>query len=168
MEYRKYSKCDKGTGIMDPKSQELLEIYKLHAELADRVSKRREVANRLFVTLLLGTFVFLAGLLRFGDDQIPVTILSIVIGVLGILLSAAWYVVIRSYRQLNTGKFAALHELEDQLAYPFFKREWELLGKGTNIKRYWKLTVVETSLPIIFASIYLSIVVFMIGFSNCD
>ena len=153
---------------MDQKSQELLEIYKLHAELADRVSKRREVANRLFVTLLLGTFVFLAALLRLGDDQIPISVVSTVIGILGILLSAAWYIVIRSYRQLNSGKFAALHELEEQLAYPFFKREWELLGKGTSIGRYWKLTVVETSLPIIFAGIYVLIVVFMIGFSNCN
>ena len=31
---------------MDENKRELLEIYKLHAELADRVSQRREGANR--------------------------------------------------------------------------------------------------------------------------
>ena len=43
-----------------------------------------------------------------------------------------------------------MHELEEKLAYPFFKREWELLGHGKDISRYWKLTVVETILPIGF------------------
>ena len=57
---------------------------------------------------------------------------------------------IRSYRQLNSGKFAALHELEERLAFPFFKREWELLDEGRKLSRYWKLTIVETGLPIIF------------------
>ncbi len=39
----------------DPDRTELLEIYKLHAELADRVSQRREGANRLYVSLLTFT-----------------------------------------------------------------------------------------------------------------
>ena len=68
-----------------------------------------------------------------------------------LLLSASWFIVIRSYRQLNTGKFAALHELETELAYPFFKREWALLEEGKNLSRYWKLTIVETFLPIGFS-----------------
>ena len=40
--------------MADSEQNERLEIYKLHAELADRVSQRREGANRLYVTLLLG------------------------------------------------------------------------------------------------------------------
>lgn len=57
---------------------------------------------------------------------------------------------IRSYRQLNDDKFAALLELEDKLSHSFFKREWELLEEGKNARRFWKLTVVETDLPTIF------------------
>ena len=38
----------------DREQDQLLEIYKLHAELADRVSQRREGANRLFVGLHVG------------------------------------------------------------------------------------------------------------------
>ena len=105
---------------MDKDKRELLEIYKLHAELADRVSQRREGANRLFVSLLTGTLIFLAAFLRYGAETIPVGAVLIAIGVFGILLAAAWFVIIRSYRQLNSGKFAALHELEEELAYPFF------------------------------------------------
>ena len=75
-------------------------------------------------------------------------------GLLGALLAAAWYIHIRSYRQLNTGKFKPLHELEDKLAYPFFQREWELLEEGENPNKYWRLTVVETFVPSIFFIIF--------------
>ncbi len=132
---------------MDEQRQELLEIYKLHAELADRVSQRREGANRLYVSLLIGLVLFAAALLRFGTDGIlPDTVLFWA-GVLGAVLAISWYIVIRSYRQLNAGKFNALQDLETHLAYPFFTKEWELLGEGKKRSRYWKLTVVETALP---------------------
>ncbi|MDE0399793.1 MAG: hypothetical protein OXL96_18530 [Candidatus Poribacteria bacterium] len=132
---------------MDENRQELLEIYKLHAELADKISQRREGANRLYVSLLTSILVFLVALLRFGMEVIPLWSMLLCFGLLGMLLSVSWYIVIRSYRQLNTGKFKALHELEEKLAYPFFKREWELLEEGENVSRYWKFTIVETFLP---------------------
>ena len=41
---------------MDGNKQELLEIYKLHSELADRVSQRREGANKFFFDFADGFF----------------------------------------------------------------------------------------------------------------
>ena len=134
----------------DSRQSELIELYKLHAELADRVSQRREGANRLYVSLLVGLVVFVAALLRFGTDGVSAGTVLLCTGFLGMLLSASWYIVIRSYRQLNSGKFHALQDLESHLAYPFFAKEWEWLGKGKERGRYWKLTVVETALPLIF------------------
>ncbi len=150
---------------MDENKQELLEIYKLHAELADRVSQRREGANRLYVTLLTGILILLVAFLRYGTGVIPVWVILLTVGFLGVLLSLSWFVVIRSYRQLNSGKFKALHELEEKLAYPFFKREWDLLEQGENKNRYWKLTSVETFLPVAFfilSLIFLATIPFVI------
>ena len=144
----------------DSKQDELLELYKLHAELADRVSHRREGANRMYVTLVLGLAVFLAAMFRFGSGAVPVEVVLCVASMIGVLLTVSWYIVIRSYRQLNSGKFLALHELEQQLAYPFFTREWELLGEGENVGRYWKLTVVEVALPFIFFALFAGLAVF--------
>ena len=149
---------------MDNNRAELFEIYKLHAELADRVSQRREGANRLYVSLLTA---ILALVTAFSGYEIKMSALSWVMtvgGILIIVLSASWFVVIRSYRQLNSGKFLALHELEEKLAYPFFKREWELLEEGGNIRRYWKLTIVETFLPITFS--FFGVILIIIGCSN--
>ena len=139
---------------------ELFGIYRLHAELADRVSQRREGTNRLFVSLLTGLIVFLAALLRLGTGDLGANAVMFFFGIAGVMLSAAWFVVIRSYRQLNTGKFEALHELERHIPYPFFQREWELLREGRDFRRYWRLTVVETSLPIIFFLLFLAVIVF--------
>ena len=142
----------------DGKQSELLEIYKLHGELADRVSRRREGANKFYAGLI--TAVLLVAFLGYGTGSLPVRGVLTAGGVLGALLSASWYIVIRSYRQLNAGKFDALHELEEKLAYPFFKREWELLEEGGNRSRYWKLTIVETGLPIgFFALSVVSIII---------
>ena len=148
---------------MDETKQELLEIYKLHAELADRVSQRREGANRLFVSLLTGILIFLAAFLRYDTGRLPIWLMLLAVGVLGVLLAVSWFIVIRSYRQLNTGKFDALLELEEKLAYPFFKREWELLKEGKKISRYWKLTVVETFLPLGF--FVLSVILIITSFA---
>ena len=52
--------------------------------------------------------------------------------------------------QLNTGKFDVLQKLEEQLAYPFFTGEWELPLEGKDRKKYGKLSVVETFVPVIF------------------
>ena len=145
---------------MDDKTQELLEIYKLHAELADRVSQRREGANRLYVSLLIGLALFVAALLRFGTDGISADTVLFWAGVLGAVLAASWYIVIRSYRQLNTGKFNALQDLESRLAYPFFTKEWELLGEGKKRNRYWRLTVVETALPCALFLIFVGLAIY--------
>ena len=149
---------------MDKNRQELLEIYKLHAELADRVIQRREGANRLFVSLLTGTLIFLAAFLRYGTEAMPVGAILTAVSIFGIFLSAAWYIAIRSYRQLNSGKFAALHELEEKLAYPFFRREWELLEEGKKRSSYWKLTIVETFLPIAFFIFYIALIIVSVIF----
>ena len=136
--------------MTDYERRELFEIYKLHAESADRVSERRERAHRLYVTLFVALAVFLGGLLQLGIEGERVQIVLRVAGFAGMILAASWYVVGRSYRQLNSGKFKALQDLEKKLAYPFYTREWELLGEGKSASRYWKLTVVESVLPVVF------------------
>lgn len=138
--------------MADEDRAELLEIYRLHAEFADRVSQRREGANRLYVSVLAGMVTFLAVSMRFGVGDLPSDVMLRSAGVFGALLSLSWFVVLRSYRQLNSGKFKALHDLETQLAYPFFATEWKLLRD-----RYWKLTVVETALPCIFCAFFVAL-----------
>ena len=138
----------------------LLEIYKLHAELADGVSRRREGANRLYVSLHVGLVVFLAALLRFGSGDTPEGLVLGIIALFGALLSVSWIVVIQSYKQLNHKKFRVLHDLEKLLPFQFFVSEWDPKSEGKKSNRYWKLTYVEKSLPFLFIILYLLVGVY--------
>lgn len=137
----------------------MLEIYKLHAELADRVSQRREAASRLHIGLLSGLGLFAGVFPEFVDLEALTHTVFLAVGILGMAISFSWWVVMGSYRQLNDGKFEALQELEEKIAFPFFTREWEILGKGTKPRRYRKLTAVETILPIAFGVLSLGLTV---------
>lgn len=135
----------------------MLEIYKIHVEMADRVSQRREGANRLFVTLISAIIVLSAMMLRFGPGSLPIRPVLTILSLTGLLLVFAWIVVIMSYRQLNSGKFKTLHDLEQQLPFSFYATEWKYLKEGRDWRKYMKLTVVETFVPLTFGVLFLAI-----------
>ncbi len=85
---------------------ELLEIYKLHAELADRVSQRREAANRLHIGILSGLGLAASIFIEAGITE-SVNFVFLAVGILGSVISASWWVVIRSY---HSDTVAALDE----------------------------------------------------------
>ena len=149
------------------KDNELLEIYKLHAELADRVSQRREGANRLYVSVLVGLVLFLTALFRFGigDDQKSDSLTGFILysaSSVGALLCVSWFNVIRSYRQLNARKFRVLRELETKLSYQFFTREWDQPSDGKKATRYVNLTTVEISLPVTFFLLFFGVMIYLV------
>ena len=115
---------------MDEKSQQVvLDTYKLHAELADRISQRREGANRLYVSLLVGLLLCAAAILRLDTHGIPKHLVFLCTGILGMALVFSWWIVIRSYRELNRAKYKTLLDLECRhLAYAFYTKEREFLG----------------------------------------
>ena len=154
--------------MADPEQSELIEIYKLHSELADRVSSRREGANRLYVSLLVGLGVFVVALLRFGVGDASEHIVLGLIGFFGMLLSMSWFFVIRSYKQLNTEKFRVLHDLETKLPYQFFTLEWDPEAEGSKSNKYWKLTDVERTLPFIFLILFFGVSIYAIFLFSCN
>ena len=139
---------------------ERMEIYKLHAELADRVSERRVRTNHTYGGLLAGLGLFLGGLLKIGDGNGYDGVVFCVVGAVGALLAVSWLLVARSYEQLNTGKFQALLELEKELTYSFFEREWHFLGEGKSASHYLKLGKVERAVPWLFLVLYVVVLGF--------
>ena len=134
---------------MDQERQELLEIYKLQAELADRVSQRRDGVNRLYVSLSVGLLLFTAPVLRFGlpDEGISTGIVLSSIALFGVAFAMSWFLVIRYYRQVNAAKFIVLQDLERRLAYRFFTNEEKLGLEDKMHSTYWKRSFVMTALP---------------------
>ncbi len=132
----------------------VLEQYKLFVEMADRVSARRNLANTFFLTFNSLIVTFLSAMLPGVRERLSVWTL---LPALMILVSAcaAWWMLVRSYRQLNRGKFAVIGALEERLpARPFYPTEWMELGEGRDWRVYLPLTHVERWVPLIFITAY--------------
>ena len=67
------------------------------------------------------------------------------------------YFLIKSYKQLNTGKFAVIHEIEKHLPLALYKYEWQVLGEGKDKTKYYPFSHVELWIPRIFGILYLAL-----------
>lgn len=132
----------------------ILDQYKLYVEMADRVSARRGLANTFFLTLNTIAFTLIG--VFWKDRPTADAWLLVIPGAILLTQCLAWFWIIRSYRQLNSGKWAVVGALETRLpASPYWKAEWKALGEGSDPARYWPLTHVEQWVPAIFAAAYL-------------
>lgn len=142
---------------------EQLEQYKLYVQMADKVSERRIQANTFYITLLTGLFALLSIVVERGLVSNVQASLFAAVGLLGILLCFIWWTNIRSYRQLNSGKFKVIHEMEQDLPFRCYAREWELLKEGKQHKTYFPLSHVEQYVPLLFTIPYLALLLVAIS-----
>lgn len=133
----------------------VLEQYKLYVEMADRVSSRRNLANTFFLTMNSGIVTAAAALLADGRSGLAWYVLLPSLVVL-LTQCAAWWTIVRSYRQLNAAKYVVVGGLEERLpAFAYSRAEWQLLGEGRDPRRYLPLSHVEQWVPLLFALAYL-------------
>lgn len=133
----------------------ILEQYRLYVEMADRISHRRGLANSFFLTLHSAVVTVVAVLWRDRDGGAPAWLVLPAL-VLALSLCLAWFWVVRSYRQLNSGKFAVVGALERRLpASPWWNGEWSALrGEERDKSTYWALTHLEIWVPALFGAAY--------------
>lgn len=137
----------------------LLEQYKLYVKMADQVSARRSQANSFYITVLSA----LLAILSLALEKIPSESQGIVIltlSLMGGILCYIWSVNIRSYAQLNTGKFHIIHEMEKLLPFACYKEEWAVLGEGKYRDKYHQLTRIEKTVPLLIAIPYLLLFIY--------
>jgi len=125
-----------------------LEIYKLYVQMADNISARRQSANSFFLavnTAIIGIVGYVGG---------PSGKWNWIISLAGLVLCYAWYRLIRSYKDINSGKFKVVHEIEKELPLSPYDAEWEALGRGKNSKLYLPFTHIEIWVPAIFGALH--------------
>ena len=133
-------------------SQHLFDQYKLMVEMADRVSARRMQANTFFLTVNTALLAVFASLVK--EEVLFGFVGALPIGAL-LILCYVWWRIVFSYRQLNSGKFRVIHQLEQQLPVAPYAAEWIAVGEGKDPKRYLPLTHVENWVPRLFGLLYL-------------
>ncbi|MGY1632940.1 hypothetical protein ACI784_14655 [Geodermatophilus sp. SYSU D01186] len=136
----------------------MLDLYKLGAELADRVSARRATANSFFLTVQT-TLIAVVGLIAPDLTQQSVWTGAVATAG-GVLLSVTWWLSLRSYRELNSAKFEVLHAVEADLPVRLFKDEWDLLEARPSSwrkPRYSELGRIERLVPWVFALLWIGL-----------
>lgn len=133
----------------DKDKKQLIEQYKLYVEMADRVSSRRIQVSKFYVSLLSGLLALLSILPNIIKLEY-IILVFIPISIISIILCIVWYKNIQSYKQLNAAKYKLINEIEKSLPFQYYTKEWEELKS----KNYTEITTIEKYVPLIFASLY--------------
>jgi hypothetical protein len=138
-----------------------LDLYKLAVEMADRVSARRATANSFFFTMQTGLAVAVGAFAvntGSSQDPSPDRFVLTLAAVAGVVIAGSWWLLLRSYRDLNTAKFQVINGIEaEHLPVKLFAEEWEYLKRDpvrSWRQRYAELGQVERVVPLIFALLY--------------
>lgn len=141
---------------------QLLEIYKLHAQLASDISNRLTTTNRFYPTLMSGLLAIFFAALQRADVLFPqetenkeylIGFSIVAVGYFGAALSLIWFISIRYYYRMISKKHEVLLELEAKLEFPFFEKEW---GDTENTP-YSRLSRFETFIPYAFTLVFLTL-----------
>jgi hypothetical protein len=144
----------------------LLELYKFAVEMADRISARRATSNSFFLTVngALTAFIGIIDTSRaksgatdagLHPDHFGATVVTLV----GIVFSATWWLLLRSYRDLSRAKWEVITRLEDRLDIRLYQDEWKILKAEeptTWRRRYRELGLVERVVPLLFLAVYVA------------
>jgi len=138
----------------------LLEQYKLCVAMADKISSRRSTANNFFLSLNTLLITVIGILSRLGSSFAVFNLWWVVIASFaGILFCLCWAVIIRCYRELNNAKFKVINAIEKKLPVSAFEAEWNFLKPENKTTKYPQLTRVERWVPIIFAALYVALII---------
>ena len=131
----------------------VLELYKMYAELVDRLGARRQAANTFFLSIntVLISFLGLSSM-RFIGDKASLWLLPVAVA--GVTLAYFWYRLVRSYGQITQAMYILIHEIEGELPLKIYSAEWSGVGGDHNSRLYISLTRVEGRVPFVFALLY--------------
>ena len=143
----------------------LLELYKFAVEMADRVSaRRRATSNSFFLAVNAALTAFIGILDTSGRNSAASSSQTdhfgaTVIAVSGIVFACAWWLLLRSYRDLSRAKWDVITGLESRLDIRLYQDEWKLLTAQeptTWRRRYRELGFVERIVPLLFLGVYVT------------
>ncbi|MCY3858310.1 MAG: hypothetical protein OXG25_05310 [Gammaproteobacteria bacterium] len=145
----------------------LLEQYKLFVDTSERLVARRQIVNTFFLSVNALVLSALALIAKEATDSVLTIVGVLTVSVAAIVLCFAWKLLVRSYAQLNRGKFAVIHRLERELPAALFSAEWVALERGKNPRTYKPFTTTEAFVSYIFIVIYLIVFIVTLGWQIC-
>lgn len=137
----------RGVPSGEEEKSRLFDLYKIMVKSSEGLVGRRQGVNTFFLTMN-GALLTASGLIVQSASQIRLGAVGIaVLALAGILLCAAWRSLIKSFGQLNRGKFRVISEIERHFPAAIYAAEWEALGRGEDPKIYRSFTSREMWVP---------------------
>lgn len=130
--------------------KDVLEIYKMLVEMADRVSQRRQSANSFYLTVNTAIIGGAAYLSQSAFGHVGTWAVSIA----GIAICGLWIRAVVSYKSLNAAKFEVITAMEARLPVSPYKDEWEILDVDGDGKRHRPFHKTEVLVPIVFMCVH--------------
>lgn len=129
--------------------KDIVSIWVSYTEQANELTNKRLTMSSFF-------FAISAALLGISIPYLGIS--SLIASIVGILLCAAWCVMIRSFKILNESKFEVIAELEKEMIIKPYDKEWAFAKR----KKYPKITIVEMIISLIFMFGFISLVILSI------
>lgn len=136
------------------------ELYRMYVDGMEKVSDRRLLANNFFLSVNTALISLSGILLNLKSPIVNLTFILLISSV-GILICLIWWVIVYSYKQLNTGKFIIIHEMEKKLPFRLYYNEWKALGEGKDLHKYLPFSHVEIFIPLVFVILYVGILMYV-------
>ena len=130
-----------------------LEVYKVYVGTADKISERRQTANSFFLSVNTA-IIGLVSYLQASSNTKPHFGFYLMVSAAGMVICYMWYRLVLSYKQINSGKFKIIHQMEEHLPLSPYEAEWEMLGRGEDSKKYLPFTHVEILVPWVFFGLH--------------
>lgn len=134
-----------------------LEQYKLYVGSAESTTARRDSANAFFLSahsLLLGVMAFVFDKANGLEHRKLLTVL----GVVGLVFTWNWFARIESFRQLLSGKWRVVAEVEELLPLRVYSHEWRTLGRGWDPKTYQRVSRNEKIVVLLIGAVYATLI----------
>jgi len=126
--------------------------YELYLNSIEKNSDRRNSAIKLYITINAGLLSFLGVIIQSSKFNIIVTLIPLLI--VWISISIIFYYLIKSYKQLNSGKFELIHQIEKELPLNLYAYERIVLWEGRDKDKYFPFSHIEQGMPIVLGIIY--------------
>ncbi|MBJ2357141.1 hypothetical protein [Sphaerochaeta sp. S2] len=135
--------------------QQTIDQYKLMVSSSESLVNRRQAVNTFFLTMN-GALLTAFGLIVKGVGlDLHVSLGVLILAITGAILCGAWRSLIKSFGQLNKGKFKVINTIERYLNTAIYAAEWEALEHGDNPKVYRSFTSREIWVPTTLLSLYI-------------
>ncbi|MBY5413649.1 hypothetical protein HFO98_35945 [Rhizobium leguminosarum] len=132
--------------------EKMFEQYKLAVEMWDRLRARRQHNNAFYVTLNSALLTVAISNEKFFSSNRYVA-------VAGFSLCVLWFFSILSYKTLTDDKWYVISRIESILPCSPFSAENTFLKDNNIIKKPRRFTIIERSVALLFAAMYIVIFV---------